>query len=180
MGRPVGVLALVLAVMLAAACQTKPDQVALPPVFTVHPWWKEPGTLVVFMPKQVARSKQTASDPLYRAWGEALITWMENTRLVKNLIDEGHPLRRNVKISSKTIPSGDYSLLLIGTEGRGVHLSEPLTNPALYLQAEAYALGEIDAAGLPVGAEPLRIESYEIKEDEEGDIPLPSLPGNAG
>lgn len=173
---------LLLMVMLTPACQTKTkkDPAALPPVFTVHPWWKEPGTLVLFMPKEMARSKRAAGDPLYKAWGEALITWMENTRLVKNLVDEAHPLRRNVKISSKTIPSGDYSLLLIGAQGRGVHISEPLTDPALFLQVEAYALGEIEATALPAGSEPLRIETYEIKEDEEGDIPLPRLPVGAG
>lgn len=173
------------AVMLAgvAGCRSTGDEPAPgPPWFTVHPWWEEPGTLVVFMPRQVGAAKQASGDPLYLGWADALLDWVEASRVVREVVDEGGPLRRRVRISSKTIPSSDYSLLLVGPSGRGVHFAEPLLDPALYLAADAYVLGEIDADGLPPGAEALRLRTVEEAGDGAGegeDLPALAKPAAA-
>lgn len=119
---------LCMAIFLTSACQMPKfgrKAKAGPPWLNVLPDWNQPGTMVLYMPKEMAIAKRTAGDPIYENWSQCLLEYVDTSTLARRVIDQGTFLRPDVTISSKTIPSSDYSVLIIGPKGRAVHVMEP-------------------------------------------------------
>lgn len=127
------------------------------PVFRPDPVWGGSGTLVVFMPDELAAAKERNRDPLYRQWRDNLLAYVGRSKLVADIAPEPRRLTSNVRISSKTIPSSDYSVLIIGERERGVHISDPLVSADDYDIAENWLLGGREPKTWPQGVEALRL-----------------------
>lgn len=128
-----------------------------------------PGTMVVYMPKIVSASKQQSGDPVYTNWANALMAYVDESTFVQSILDRGRFLDSSTHISSKTIPSSDYSILLVGARGRAVHVQEPWQSVALFLLLDEYLRGGGAAKKLPPGCEAvtLKVKSAAPEEGAE-------------
>lgn len=116
-----------------------------------------PGTMVVYMPKIVSAAKQQGGDPIYTNWANALMSYVDESSFVQRIIDKGRFLDSSTHISSKTIPSSDYSILLVGAEGRAVHVQEPWQSGELFLLLDDYLRRGGSAKNLPPGCEAVKV-----------------------
>lgn len=136
-----------------------------------------PGTMVVYMPKIISVAKQQNGDPIYMNWATALMDYVDQSSFVQRIIDRGRILNASTHISSKTIPSSDYSVLLVGAEGRAVHVQEPWQSVELFMLLDEYLRGKGSAKKLPPGCEAVRV--IVRQESEDAAKPSGTPTGNA-
>ena len=171
--RSLGILACVAALAVGmAGCQSTPKPGKGPARFVVSEAWAEPGTLVIFMPREVAKLKRAKGDKYYLKWSQGVLDYVDESVVVNKVESEGRKLTGKVKISSKTIPSSDYSLLVVGPGGRGVHIGEPLFSADDYTKVDGYLVGGLTPAELPKGSEALNIVSEAQEALETLEAPL--------
>lgn len=148
----------VLAVLLAlGGCESLGRKKEQAPVLHVPANLALPGTMVVYMPKIVSSAKQQSGDPIYVNWATALMDYVDESMFVQRIIDQGRLLDAKTHISSKTIPSSDYSILLVGAKSRAVHVQEPWQSVELFLLLDPYLRGDGTAKNLPPGCEAVKI-----------------------
>lgn len=167
----------VLMVLAVAGCKT-PKGKGQPPVLNIEPAWNLPGTMVVYMPKMVSAAKQQSGDPIYANWADALMGYVDESPYLSRIIDQGQKLSSEKHISSKTVPASDYSLLLVGVNGRAVHVMEPWQSVSLFMLVEPYLLGKGKPKNLPPGCEALRVRvpSPRKEGDTTAATPAPGAP----
>jgi hypothetical protein len=117
------------------------------------------------MPKIVSSAKQQSGDPVYLNWATALMDYVDESSFVQRIVDQGRLLNSETRISSKTIPSSDYSILLVGAKGRAVHVQEPWQSVKLFLLLDPYLRGDGSWKNLPPGCEAVRIVVPKEKEE---------------
>ena len=161
--------AILIAVLAFTGCESMRGKGPKPPVLTVPADFALPGTMVVYMPKVVSSAKQQGGDPIYMNWANALMDYVDESSFVQRIVDQGRLLDAKTRISSKTIPSSDYSILLVGAEGRAVHVQEPWQSGELFVLLDPYLRGDGSWKNLPPGCEAVRIVLQ--KQNEESDPP---------
>ncbi|MFM7181156.1 MAG: hypothetical protein ACKO2G_06795 [Verrucomicrobiales bacterium] len=149
------------------------------PVLVVPPELALPGTMVVYMPKIVSAAKQQSGDPIYGNWANALMGYVDESTFVQTILDRGRILNSSTHLSSKSIPSSDYSVLLVGAEGRAVHVQEPWQSTQLFLMVDEYLRGKASLKNLPPGSEAVRVTTKRLEEKkEQPDDLAPAPEGN--
>ncbi len=159
--------ALICAAALAACAGVRSPDTATAARFAPLPEWSEPGTLVMFMPETVARAREASGDPTYAQWSATLIEYAATSELITRWHYQPRHLSRNVTLSSTTIPSSDYSILLVGPRKRGAHVFSPLIQPNDLAAIETWLLGSPAPNPWPNGSEPLRLMEAEMEPEEE-------------
>ena len=157
---------LLIAVFALTGCESMRREKGKPPVLNVPVDLALPGTMVVYMPKIVSSAKQQSGDPVYMNWATALMDYVDESTFVQRIVDHGRLLDSKTRISSKTIPSSDYSILLVGAEGRAVHIQEPWQSVQLFLLLDPYLRGDGSWKNLPPGCEAVRIVVPKEKAEE--------------
>lgn len=155
-------------------CDSLPGKKSKTPALNIPARWNLPGTMVVYMPKVISSAKQNTGDPIYLNWADALMGYVDESSFVQRILDEGRSLSPQVNISSKTVPSSDYSVLLIGIKGRAVHVQEPWQSPQLYLLLDDYLRGKGSAKNLPPGCEGIVVRTEIPKEEAAADGQTPA------
>ena len=161
-------IALLIAVLALAGCESMRGKKEKPPVLNVPLDLALPGTMVVYMPKIVSAAKQQGGDPVYMNWATALMDYVDESTFVQSIVDQGRRLDSKTRISSKTIPSSDYSILLVGTKARAVHVQEPWQSVELFLLLDPYLRGEGSTKNLPPGCEAVTI-AVRVENEETPD-----------
>lgn len=162
-----------IAVFALNGCESMRGKKGNPPVLNVPVDLALPGTMVVYMPKIISSAKQQSGDPIYMNWATALMDYVDESTFVQRIVDHGRLLNSKTQISSKTIPSSDYSILLVGAEGRAVHVQEPWQSGELFLLLDPYLRGQGSTKGLPPGCEAVRIVVPKEKDEDDPPADLP-------